>query len=88
MDFRSQSVYNSPLPDVLEILVTDFKGYLKEQKYISDQYNKFSDTKLKEVHHKTVVQNQVRDLLLGGGGGRGGREEGGGKKVGDGGGEK
>ena len=65
LSFSSQSVYNSPLPDVLETLVTDFKGFLKEQKGISDQYGKFSDTKLKEVQHKTAVQNQVRGLLAG-----------------------
>ena len=57
--FRSQSLYNSPLPEVLEKLVTDFKDHLKKQKETSDRFNKFSDVTFKEANHKTATQAQV-----------------------------
>ena len=57
--YSTQSVYNSPLHDVLDKLVEDFKVYLKNQKEISDQFNKFSDINFKEVDHRTATQSQV-----------------------------
>lgn len=56
---RVQSLYNSPLPDPLGQIVTEFQTYLKKQKEISNQFGKFSDSSFKEVKQKISTQRQV-----------------------------
>ncbi len=60
--YRSKSVMDTEMPDVLNQLVANYELFLKSQKETSDEISKFTDSSLKKIKQETAVQQQVNPL--------------------------